>query len=131
MGLAQNKYRKTAKGIAAQSRAAENLLKKFPEYFRWNHIKKTYNISREDVIRQLEKQDWVCPVCKSLLILEAKGGQSIAIDHDHKCCDGRASCGLCVRGILHRECNAGIGKLKDDPAILRNAIEYLEQWKKE
>ena len=32
-----------------------------------------------------------------------------------------------VRGVLCWECNAGIGKLKDDPALLRRAIQWLEQ----
>jgi len=32
-----------------------------------------------------------------------------------------------VRGVLCWECNAGIGKLKDDPNLLRRAIQWLEQ----
>lgn len=54
-------------------------------------------------------------------------GAVLAIDHDHSCCpaDGE-SCGSCVRGLLCSSCNKGIGFLKDDPEILRRAIEYLE-----
>ena len=32
-----------------------------------------------------------------------------------------------VRGVLCWECNSGIGKLKDDPNLLRRAIQWLEQ----
>lgn len=39
------------------------------------------------------------------------------VDHCHET-------GL-VRGILCSECNTGLGKFKEDPALLRRAIEYL------
>lgn len=39
------------------------------------------------------------------------------VDHDHKTGE--------FRGILCSECNNGIGKLKDDPNIVRAALEYL------
>lgn len=43
---------------------------------------------------------------------------SWSIDHCHK--TGK------VRGLLCKTCNTGIGHLKDDPNILRSAINYLE-----
>ena len=41
------------------------------------------------------------------------------VDHCHKT--------GAVRGVLCWECNVGIGKLKDDPNLLRRAIQWLEQ----
>lgn len=64
-------------------------------------------------------QDGNCPVCFDPLytdILERN-----EIDHCH--ITGK------VRGILHRKCNDGIGKLNDDPVILQRAIEYLRKEK--
>lgn len=49
----------------------------------------------------------------------------LAIDHDHACCPGRASCGKCVRGKLCRGCNQGLGSFGDDPARLLEAVAYL------
>ena len=42
-------------------------------------------------------------------------------DHDHK--TGKR------RGILCSHCNTGIGMLKDNPEIIRRALEYLEKYK--
>lgn len=63
-----------------------------------------------------EDQDYKCAICG---IHEENVTKSLAIDHDH-------TTGL-VRGYLCNNCNRGIGLLKDDPNVLRNAIEYLER----
>lgn len=50
------------------------------------------------------------------------------IDHDHSCCPGKGSCGKCVRGILCRNCNVGLGFLKDSIPRLEDAISYLSSY---
>jgi len=52
------------------------------------------------------------------------------VDHDHSCCpradSGSASvCGRCIRGILCRGCNHGLGNFRDNPVSLQAAITYL------
>lgn len=48
------------------------------------------------------------------------------VDHDHSCCPTSQSCGKCVRGMLCRACNHGLGNFKDSIEALENAIAYLE-----
>lgn len=51
--------------------------------------------------------------------------EDLVVDHDHGCCDGRKSCGSCVRGVLCRTHNVWLGMIDDDTEILWRAIEYL------
>jgi len=65
----------------------------------------------------LTKQGGVCLVCFC-----PPAGKRLAVDHDHVT--------GAVRGLLHIRCNAGLGQFDDDPALLRQAADYLEgKWK--
>jgi hypothetical protein len=68
------------------------------------------------------RQGGRCPVCAKHL---GKFDKDIVIDHDHACCPKSTSCGTCVRGILHRRCNAVIGYLGDDPDTFERVADYL------
>jgi hypothetical protein len=59
-----------------------------------------------------ESQDFCCYLCGEF--------RPLHVDHDHA--TGR------VRRMLCMECNTSIGKLKDDPALLRRAADYIERY---
>lgn len=81
-----------------------------------------YGITEEQYLQMLVDQNQRCSICKT----EFDGNRSPHIDHDHSCCpEEKTSCGKCVRGILCFQCNAGLGKFNDDPALLEAAIVYL------
>jgi Recombination endonuclease VII len=61
-----------------------------------------------------ERQNGTCAICGRE---EWEKVKVLGVDHDHK--TGR------VRGLLCTDCNMGLGKFKDDPALLRKAIKYL------
>ncbi len=80
-------------------------------------IRYRYHITLEDVNRLLKKQLFLCPICSQAL--EGKK----EIDHDHSSSVLEES----IRGILHPNCNSGIGAFKDSEIILKSAIKYLEK----
>lgn len=66
--------------------------------------------------------EMACGICKA-------GDRDLVIDHDHDCCPTARACGRCVRGMLCRPCNVALGMFKEDPALLREAADYIEKHK--
>ena len=79
------------------------------------HIHKTYKLSAE----QIYALPNFCMVCGST--------NKLFVDHDHSCCSGDRSCGECVRGVLCRNCNLGLGFLQDNIDVMELAIKYLKK----
>jgi hypothetical protein len=48
------------------------------------------------------------------------------VDHDHSCCQGRRSCGKCVRGALCNRHNLYLGFIEKDPAFGVWALAQLK-----
>jgi hypothetical protein len=69
-----------------------------------------------------EYQGGRCAICQ-----RATGAtKALSVDHDHKCCPGKASCGKCIRGLLCGGCNYKVlGHLRDDVDALLRALSYL------
>lgn len=96
---------------------------------------KTIKITRGQVrsisLKLLKEQGGVCLVCKKPIDLGIKG--EMVADHNHL--SGN------IRGILHRSCNSGLGKLdnavgrwisksmqySDIVPMLKNIVEYYER----
>lgn len=73
-------------------------------------------------------QGGLCACCGLPMQLGGKDPNSVCVDHDRSCCPDLKSCGKCVRGLIHRNCNLVLGYAKDDLKVLRAAVEYLERW---
>ena len=97
-----------------------------PDHYAKTNIRskrlKRFNITDEQYDEMLAKQNSKCVICEKDLL------ERIAIDHNHSCCEGRYSCGKCVRGILCTNCNLGLGNFKDNPKILIAAAKYLNKY---
>ena len=76
-----------------------------------NHLRRTYGLSVRDLAALVESQGGTCAIC------ETRPAEHV--DHDHV--TGR------VRGVLCFPCNVALGHLKDDVALFRKAIGYLER----
>jgi hypothetical protein len=79
-----------------------------------------YRLRKDVYDAMLKSQDYRCAICKELFT------EQPCVDHDHSCCAGKRSCGKCVRGLLCRMCNVGIGSLKENVLIFEAALAYLK-----
>ena len=72
-------------------------------------------IIQQEYNDRFEAQSGCCAICG---VHQSKLKRRLSIDHCHTILE--------VRGLLCGSCNTGIGMLKDDPVILRNAAAYIE-----
>jgi hypothetical protein len=80
------------------------------------YYRRTYGLSADEVDVMLDAQGGGCAICGVLPDTLGK----LHLDHDHMTGD--------IRGLLCQSCNQAIGHLRDDPALLRRAADYLEMW---
>lgn len=93
-----------------------------PEHSRrWaiNKWAKRLGMSAEELRAIVDHPNLVCEICGR--VDGDCGGRSgrLHIDHDHA--TGK------FRGLLCPDCNLTLGKMKDDPELLRRAADYLER----
>ena len=87
-------------------------------------LQRKYGISLLEYSQMIISQGGKCAICGS-----EEGGtrngnpKALAVDHCHDTAK--------VRGLLCESCNQGIGKLKDDPTVLRKAADYIEKHRQE
>jgi hypothetical protein len=98
-------WRATPKGLAYVASRKD--------YQRWFHLSRTYNISREEFDRILERQEGKCGICRREM-------KRIYVDHDH-------ATGL-ARGFLCPACNTILGLALDQKDRLQAAIDYLDRF---
>lgn len=81
---------------------------------RWRkaHFKFKYNLTLEEYQLMAEAQEFKCAICFG------PPETMLYVDHNHV--TNR------VRGLLCRECNAGLGFFKDNVENLRRAARYIE-----
>lgn len=116
-------YRARCRESSRRRRAAGTVKKPTPEQERDWSLRKLYGITLLEFDQMLEQQGGVCGHCLSA----EPSGAGWCIDHDHKCCPGKKSCGQCIRKILCGKCNKGLGLFGDDPDILRATADYVRR----
>jgi hypothetical protein len=81
-------------------------------------LRSKYGISAAEYDQRLEAQHGGCAICGNGAT-QTRFGKYLNVDHDHQTAR--------VRGLLCDQCNHAIGLLRDDPALLRAAADYLER----
>jgi 5-methylcytosine-specific restriction endonuclease McrA len=113
-------YTDIEKKREASRRGAVLYRQRHPERFKIAkkkaHIKMTYGLTVEQYQDMFLRQQGLCGICRAEFTEE----NNMHIDHNHQ--TGQ------VRGLLCRDCNFGIGFLRDDPKRLMDAIFYLSDW---
>jgi Recombination endonuclease VII len=88
-----------------------------------------YGISAAMYWSLLDEQGGACRICRKPETGRHQSGtlRRLAVDHDHKCCPGKKSCGKCVRGLLCGRCNSAIGLVYEDLAVIESMAAYLKR----
>ena len=88
-------------------------------HIRRRNLRINYGLTPDDWLALYRTQNGVCAICKKPETLVRRGKvEALAVDHCHT--TDR------VRALLCHQCNNGLGRFFDDPALLRAAAEYLE-----
>ena len=120
---------RTKDGFTSSCKKCLNLVrdayyKANPEKNRERSIKQNYGISMEQLELLYEKQKGSCAICGKHLDLYSNNKEDslhvARVDHCHT--TGK------VRGLLCNHCNIGIGHMRDNIVLLRNAVQYLEEF---
>lgn len=82
-----------------------------------------FGISDDQYLSMWESQNGQCAICKNPETARYVDGKvkNLAVDHCHS--------SKKVRKLLCQRCNTALGSFKDDPELLRAAINYLEEYK--
>jgi hypothetical protein len=120
--IKMEEYRSDPSNKARSRESGARYRDRNPRVSKNGYLKRNYGITIEVYEQMLESQGGVCKICKNPEFeVDKKKGKlkDLAVDHCHT--TGK------VRGLLCGRCNTSLGKFKDDPALLRSAILYLEE----
>ena len=121
-GPVDEAYRQTPEYLESQKRYRAS--EKYKRQGRAYRLMLWFGLTLAEYQQMIYQQQGLCALCKEPLDLEKRNPP---VDHDHKCCDGKKSCGKCIRGIVHQGCNVFLGFVEGHPNILEYVKEYLER----
>lgn len=88
---------------------------KFSELNRASNLRVKFGMTTDEYDAMLASQNGVCALCEGI----NRDGRRLAVDHDPPTGE--------IRALLCGECNQSLGKMKESPALLRKAAEYIEK----
>lgn len=109
--------------------------------YRQTRIDKTFSYQPGEFAAKLAAQGNRCDNCgvefADLASVESMLTARVPVpynDHDHRCCNHRATastptCGRCNRGLVCLRCNVLLGYADDSIELLEQTIAYLRRWR--
>jgi nitrate/TMAO reductase-like tetraheme cytochrome c subunit len=117
-----NKDKVKAQSKRRYEKHKESIKLKTAEYRERTYINiQRYGLSKESYLQMVDKQGNKCAICneeESSTYRKVKI-KKLSVDHCHNTGE--------VRGLLCSSCNRGIGYLRDNVDLLKNAINYLSK----
>jgi hypothetical protein len=94
------------------------------------YLKSHYNLTVEQYDSMVLAQRGLCACCGNPeRRLNADGAVTrLCVDHDHRCCPGKRSCGSCVRALLCASCNLTVGMIEQVNGLWEPFANYLDQF---
>ena len=99
-------------GLVSRCKACIRELQQERQYLPSRRLAK-YKLTREQYNELEQRSGGRCQICRDPF------SRTPAIDHCHKT--------KRVRGLLCSACNTGLGNFRDDPAVLQQALAYLQE----
>lgn len=93
---------------------SKNWRKSNPEQRRFNVLKSSTGVNKEQYLELLKLQENNCAICKKSI---EENNRNLSVDHCHN--------DKLVRGLLCTKCNFGLGYFNDNEDLLLKAINYL------
>lgn len=130
--MAHYYLKETACKDCVRGHAAEQAMKRVthPEVVLQSNLWYKYRMTLKQYREMLSAQGGCCAICRVSTPTDIRTDR-FHVDHDHRCCPGKRSCGKCNRGLLCHACNTALGNFHDDPELLERAAAYIRSRRKE
>lgn len=111
----------TEEGKKLNQKRAKSYREREPDKYKWSVKQASYKklglfITKEEYDQMYINQKGKCAICNNPPTGFKK---SLCLDHCHDT--------IKIRGLLCDNCNAGLGKFKDNIEVLTKAVEYLRK----
>ena len=86
-------------------------------------VLQVHRIEADTYEELFDAQNGCCQICSRAFSSDMKP----VLDHDHSCCNGRRSCGNCIRGLLCSWCNNRVGAIENltSSLLMDAALDYI------